>query len=89
MPRRRTGSAPDNENAAAMLASLYQQKGETGRAIEVIGKTLEKAPKSLDLRQVLASLYSTAGENERAEQELKKIVELKPTRSSATASTSR
>ncbi len=32
--------APDNENAAAMLASLYQQKGETGRAIEVIGKTL-------------------------------------------------
>ena len=69
---------PNDENAAALLASLYRQKGETGKAAELIKGVLEKKPDSLELRQVLASLYVTLGEQELADEELRKVVERKP-----------
>ncbi|HTU58427.1 MAG TPA: tetratricopeptide repeat protein, partial [Polyangiales bacterium] len=70
--------APENENAAAVLASLYQQKGDAKGAIDIIKGTLEKAQGSVDLRQVLASLYASVGEEAESEAELKEIIKLKP-----------
>jgi tetratricopeptide (TPR) repeat protein len=70
--------APDNENAAALLASLYRQMGEPARAADVVKAVLERQPSSVDLRQVLASLYSSVGETQLAEEQMRKVVELKP-----------
>jgi len=69
---------PDDENAAALLASLYRQSGEPGKAAELINSTLERVPKSVDLRQVLASLYATMGEQDLAEEQLRKVIEQEP-----------
>jgi tetratricopeptide (TPR) repeat protein len=70
--------APESENAAALLASLYRQAGQAPRAVELIRAALQKVPSSVDLRQVLASLYSTAGDQDLAVEQLKQIVQMKP-----------
>ena len=70
--------APDDENAVALLASLYRQGGQTDRAIELLRNAVDKRPASVDLRQVLASLYLAASDSERAEQQLRKIIDLRP-----------
>ena len=70
--------APDSENAVALLASLYQQTGQSARAVEIIRTVLEKVPSSVDLRQVLASLYASGGDTALAEEQLKQVVQLKP-----------
>ena len=70
--------APQNENAVALLASLYRQGNETGRAIELVRKTVDAVPTSADLRQVLASLELAVGEKAAAEEQLRKLIEMKP-----------
>ena len=70
--------APDSENAAALLASLYRQTGQAPRAVEVVRTALAKVPSSVDLRQVLASLYAEGGDAALAEQQMQQIVQLKP-----------
>jgi tetratricopeptide (TPR) repeat protein len=69
---------PANENAAALLASIYRQEGRAGDAISLIRGALERSPKSTDLRQVLATLYSGSGDAAHAEEQLRAIVALKP-----------
>lgn len=70
--------APDNENAAALLASSYRQQGRTSDSIAVIVKALERLPKSIDLRQVLANLYTETGELVLAEKQVREVIALKP-----------
>jgi Flp pilus assembly protein TadD len=70
--------APENENAAALLASSYRQQDRTADAIAVITRTLERVPKSVDLRQVLANLYTENGDLALAEKEVRAVVALKP-----------
>lgn len=70
--------APDNENAVALLASLYRQMGQADRATELIRAAVEKHPESVDLRQVLANLYMSGGESALAEGQMRKVVQLRP-----------
>jgi tetratricopeptide (TPR) repeat protein len=70
--------APENENAIALLASMYRQSGEAGRAADLIRSALEKRPDSVDLRLVLASLYFTQQEPALGQQQLREVVRLKP-----------
>lgn len=70
--------APDSENAAALLASLYRQSGQPARAVEVVVAAQKRSPSSVDLRQVLATLYESVGEHDLAEEQLRQVVQLKP-----------
>lgn len=70
--------APSNENAAALLASMYRQNGQVERAIGLLKETIERVPSSVELRPVLASLYTAMGERELADEQLRKIIELRP-----------
>ena len=70
--------APLNENAVALLSSLYQSGGESQRAIDLLRTTVEHEPTSTDLRQILASLYERLGQPALAEGQLQKLVELRP-----------
>lgn len=70
--------APQNENAVALLASLYRQAGETPRAVDLIERTIKASPRTVDLREVLANLYLASNEPRRAEEQLRKVIELEP-----------
>lgn len=71
-------AAPGNENAAALVASLYRQDGRVEEAITLVRRTLEHAPKSVELRQVLVSLYMHANREGDAESTLRQLVALRP-----------
>lgn len=70
--------APTNENAVALLASLYRQGNDAPRAIELLRTTLEKDPAATELRQVLSLLYLSLGDKAGAETEMRKLIEQKP-----------
>jgi tetratricopeptide (TPR) repeat protein len=70
--------APDDDNAVALLASLYQKQGEAPRAVALVVTAVGRHPGSIDLREVRAGLYLASGENPRAEEQLKEIVALAP-----------
>jgi putative PEP-CTERM system TPR-repeat lipoprotein len=70
--------APANENAVAVLAALYQQAGESARAVSLVSDAVAKIPSSVDLRRVLASLYLSTGQPDNAEEQMRKIIELQP-----------
>jgi tetratricopeptide (TPR) repeat protein len=70
--------APDNESAVALLASMYRNAGQTGRAVELVRNAVAKHPDAVDLRQVLASLYLVTNEPEIAQAELRKVIALRP-----------
>jgi tetratricopeptide (TPR) repeat protein len=70
--------APDNNDAIALVASLYRQSNQTERAIELVRGYVAKHADTVDLRQVLASLYLSVNDSENALKELRKIVELRP-----------
>lgn len=70
--------APDNQNAVALLASLYRQREESPRAIELLKTTLARSPQSTELRQVLWLLYLSAGDKAGAEAEMRAVIEALP-----------
>ncbi len=70
--------APANENAIALLASLYRQGGHPEQAVELLNTSLKRAPESIELHQVLASEYLADNDTKAAEQQLLEIVRLKP-----------
>lgn len=70
--------APENENAAALLSSLYSKAGETERAIDLLKSTVARVPSSVDLRQVLANLYISADKLSPAEEQLLTVVRMRP-----------
>ena len=70
--------APTNENAVALLASIYRQGNDAPRAVALLRTTLEKAPAATELRQVLSLLYLSLGDKVGAETEMRKIIEQRP-----------
>ncbi len=70
--------APTNENAVALLASIYRQGDDAPRAVALLKATLEKVPSATDLRQVLSLLYLSLGDKAGAETEMRKIIEQTP-----------
>ncbi len=71
-------NAPSDENAVALLASLYRQSGDNEHAVDLVKRTLDKKPDAVDLRQVLASLYLAANQPDLAEQQMRKVIEQRP-----------
>lgn len=70
--------APTNENAVALLASIYRQQNDAPRAIALLRDTLAKTPRATQLRQVLSLLYASIGDKAGTEAELRRIVADKP-----------
>jgi tetratricopeptide (TPR) repeat protein len=70
--------APDDADAIALLAALYQRRGETARAVDLVVAAVTRQPTAIDLRQILAGLYLAAGQDGRSEEQLKQIVALAP-----------
>lgn len=70
--------APDNESAAAVLASLMRQDGRVAEAIAVVERVVARNPQSVDLRIVLAELQLGAGNRAAAERELKRVIAAEP-----------
>lgn len=76
--RRAVELAPKNENAVALLASLYQRTGEPAKAVDLLKATLVKVPSSVDMRQILANVYLGLDEPQLAEDQLQQIVKIAP-----------
>jgi tetratricopeptide (TPR) repeat protein len=76
--RRAVQLAPRNQNAVALLASLYQRTGEPAKAVDLLKSTLAVVPTSIDMRQILASVYLSLDESRLAEQQLQEIVKIEP-----------
>jgi len=70
--------APRNENAVALLASIYSRAGETAQAIDLVSKAVEAPGASVDLRLVLAQLYLSAERRPEAVQELQRVIASEP-----------
>jgi tetratricopeptide (TPR) repeat protein len=68
--------APGNENAAALLVSLYSQANRSADARRVATQALRLSPQSLDLRVILAQLDINAGDAPAAEAQLAAVVQL-------------
>jgi tetratricopeptide (TPR) repeat protein len=75
---RATQLAPGNENAVALLASLYRQTDSPQKAVGLLEKATARIPQSVDLRLVLASLYASLNDADKAKSTLREIVRLKP-----------
>ena len=71
-------AAPDNANAAAMVASLKVQKGQPDEAITVLMKAQEKSPKNTAIRTLLARLYNQLGRHEDADKAMRSVIEQEP-----------
>jgi tetratricopeptide (TPR) repeat protein len=71
--------APDNEDAAALLASLLAQEGKRDEAIVLIEGAARRKPNSIELPVILAQLYAASDRKAEAEGQLKRVVELDPT----------
>ena len=70
--------APLNEDTVSLLAALYDQQGNTQRAVELVRTTLDRKPDSRDLHAILASLYEKLGRNDLVEAQLRQVVRLAP-----------
>jgi tetratricopeptide (TPR) repeat protein len=69
---------PEHEQAVALLAGLYRNRGESERAIGLVDAALARVPDSTELRTILSQLYQSSGKLELAELELKRIIDLAP-----------
>lgn len=70
--------APTNDNAVALLASIYNQAGETGQAIDLVSRAVQAPGGSVDLQLVLAQLYLSAGRRPEAAQEMQRVIAIEP-----------
>ncbi|HTV50506.1 MAG TPA: tetratricopeptide repeat protein [Steroidobacteraceae bacterium] len=70
--------APEDENAVALLASVYQRSGQSVRAVQTVRTALARVPHSVELRRILVSLYTSGGQTMLAEEQLRQIVSLRP-----------
>src|SRR6266404_733615 len=70
--------APTNENAVALLASIYSQGGESVQAIDLVSKAVQAPGGSVDLRLVLAHLYLSARRRPEAVQEMQRVIASEP-----------
>ena len=68
---------PDNDEALTGLARVYDQLGETDKAVETLKQATDKSPNPRSL-QVLAQAYESQKNYKEAAEALKKAVELEP-----------
>jgi tetratricopeptide (TPR) repeat protein len=71
--------APDNENALALLASLWAQNARTDKAIEILEDGVKRLPQSVDLHTILADLLYKMDRVADAERTLLETIRLRPT----------
>lgn len=70
--------APDDENAVALLAAMYRDRGESARAVQLVSSALDRVPSSSDLRELLAAVYVETGAPDKAIEQVRRLIELKP-----------
>jgi tetratricopeptide (TPR) repeat protein len=70
--------APENQNAVALLASLYAQTNQRDKAIAVVSEVIARHPNDVELNVVLADLHSTAGDVPAAEAALRRAMNADP-----------
>lgn len=70
--------SPGNENAAALLASLYTRANRNADALRVVGQALKLTPNSIELRGIMAQLAFSAGNLAGAEEQLRDVIRLEP-----------
>jgi tetratricopeptide (TPR) repeat protein len=70
--------APENQNAVALLASLYAQTNQRDKAIAVVSEVIARHPSDVELNVVLADLHSTAGDAPAAEAALRRAMNADP-----------
>jgi Tfp pilus assembly protein PilF len=66
--------SPGNENAVALLASMYQQAGQGQRAIDLVSKALQTPTPGVELKLVLAQLYLANHRHPEAVQEMQSAI---------------
>ncbi|HTU65460.1 MAG TPA: tetratricopeptide repeat protein, partial [Steroidobacteraceae bacterium] len=71
-------AAPGNENAIALLASLYRTQSRADDARALVEKAIAANPKSVDLRQIMAVMAAESGDAATGETQLRKVIELRP-----------
>lgn len=71
--------APNDENAVALLAAMYRERGQNARAVQLVSSTLDRVPSSTDLREVLAAIYVETGDADKAIEQMRRLITLKPT----------
>lgn len=72
-------NAPKNADVLDTYGWLLFKKGETGRAIELLGEAVAVAPKAPEPRLHLAKALEKSGDKEAAKRELNNLVALVPT----------
>jgi tetratricopeptide (TPR) repeat protein len=70
--------APTNENAVVLLAGIYQQAGESQRAVDLVSNAVQAPAADVSLRQILAQLYLSTNRHPEAVQELQRVVAAEP-----------
>jgi tetratricopeptide (TPR) repeat protein len=70
--------APTNEDAVALLASIYSDVGESQQAIDLLSNALQTPGATLNLRLVLVQLYLGADQHVQAIQELQRVIAAEP-----------
>jgi tetratricopeptide (TPR) repeat protein len=74
---------PASPYLAKELASLYMEKGDAEKALEICKKTLQEHPDDIDTRLLLGGLYLTRKDYPAAAGEYRRVVELAPKNTSA------
>jgi tetratricopeptide (TPR) repeat protein len=72
---------PASLDAVAVLAGIYQSRGETDKARTLLEGTLKRVPDSVDLRLMLFYVYSSLDMRPQAESTLIELTKLRPTES--------
>ena len=67
-------TAPGDEYALALMASLYRREGRSADAIKALSTGVEKSPKSQDLRIILAELLMNEDRRPEAETQLRALI---------------
>jgi len=67
-----------HRQATLQLAFLFNEKGDTARAVDLLQKALQKSPRDAEMRLYLGSLYEEHGQLAQAEAELRQAMEISP-----------
>jgi tetratricopeptide (TPR) repeat protein len=70
---------PTYEQAVGLLAALYRAKHEDAQAEMLVNSTLQKLPRSTQLREVLADIYAQTGDDADAEKQFQMLIAIRPT----------
>jgi len=69
---------PTYEQAVGLLAALYRTRNESAQAVALVMATLQKLPRSTQLREVLAGIYAQMGDEADAEKQFQTLITMRP-----------